>query len=382
MLDIAKLTLREIALPLKEPFESASGRVESRRILLVEIKNQHGTSGWAECVAMAGPDYSPETIDTAWIMIRDWVAPRLMGREFNKPEEVHLLLERHFRGNEMAKGAVEMAVWDLSGQIEGMSLAEVLGGKRDKVPTGIAIGLQESPKALAAKAMAACEEGYQRIKVKIQPGRDIQYIRAVFAELGPDGDVMVDANGAYTHEDFSHIGKLDEFGLLMIEQPLAWDDLRHHAELQSNIRTPICLDESIYSLARTQEMIDLKAAEVVNIKPGRVGGFANAIAIHDLCQENDIPVWCGGMLESGIGRAHNVALATLPNFVIPGDLSPSARYWEEDIVEPEWTMDGEGNVAVPRDKPGMGVTVNLERVESLTVRSETLVAEQQSGPQG
>lgn len=379
MLLIEQMILREIRLPLKEPFRISSGVESERRIFLVQILNPMGTEGWGECVAGAAPNYAPETIDTAWMMVRDWVVPRVMGREFRGPEDVHPLLEHNFRGHNMAKAAVEMAVWEMAARIEGIPLARMLGGMRDKIPTGISLGIQDSPDALARKAEQAAEQGYRKIKIKIQPGKDIQYVRAVYGALGPDAHLMVDANNAYTLEDADHLRKLDEFGLMMIEQPLAWDDIRRHAELQARLRTPICLDESITNADRAEDMIELKAGRIVNIKPGRVGGFLESKAIHDLCEEHDVPVWCGGMLESGVGRAHNVALASLPNFTLPGDVSPSARYWTRDIVEPEWTMDKDGFVSVPLDKPGMGVEVNIERVEKLTVRKEMLKVERKRG---
>lgn len=372
MLNVQNIILREIRLPLVEPFQISSGVEHERRILLVEAHDTHGAFGWGECVAGAGPNYAPETIDTAWIMIRDWVAPRVLGQEIEHPSHVHALLERNFRGHNMAKAAVEMALWDLHAQIEGVSLAEALGGTRDKIATGISLGIQASPEALAKKAAAARAQGYRKIKVKIRPGEDVQYVRAVVGELGDASIVMADANSAYTLEDTAHLQKLDALGLLMIEQPLAWDDLRRHAELQKHLRTPLCLDESITSLDRAEDMIALQSGRIVNIKAGRVGGHTASTAIHDLCAENVIPVWCGGMLESGVGRAHNVALASLPNFTLPGDVSPSARYWAEDIVEPEWTMDSAGFVTVPRDFPGIGVEVNTKRVESLTVRCENV----------
>ncbi|MEX2015772.1 MAG: o-succinylbenzoate synthase [Candidatus Hydrogenedentales bacterium] len=372
MLNVQNIILREIRLPLVEPFQISSGVEHERRILLVEVHDTHGAFGWGECVAGAGPNYAPETIDTAWIMIRDWVAPRVLGKEIEHPSQVHALLERNFRGHNMAKAAVEMALWDLYAQIAGVSLAELLGGTRDVIATGISLGIQDSPETLARKAAAARAEGYRKIKVKIRPGEDVQYVRAVVGELGDTSIVMADANSAYTLDDTEHLQKLDALGLLMIEQPLAWDDLRRHAELQKHLRTPLCLDESITSLDRAEDMIALQSGRIINIKAGRVGGHTASIAIHDLCAANDIPVWCGGMLESGIGRAHNVALASLPNFTLPGDVSPSARYWAEDIVEPEWTMDKEGFVTVPRDFPGIGVEVNTKRVEALTVRCENV----------
>lgn len=374
MLTVTRLTLREIRLPLKEPFRTSTGTVTDRRVLLVQLDEIDGAVGWGECVALAAPDYWPETIDTAWLMIRDWIGPRVLGRTFEGPEDVSAVLAHGIRGHAMARAAVEMAMWELAARIKRVPLATLLGGTREKVAAGIVLGIQESAEALANRARAAVDEGYRRIKLKIKPGVDIQSVRAVFAAVGPNVPLTVDANCAYTLDDASHLAKLDEFGLQLIEQPLAWDDLVRHAELQQQIRTPICLDESITGADRVEDMIRLGSGRIVNLKPGRVGGFSESLAIHALCVEKDVPLWCGGMLETGIGRAHNVALASMPGFTLAGDLSPSARYWLEDIVEPEWTMDDEGFVGVPLGEAGMGVTVRMDRVEGLTVRHETLTA--------
>jgi O-succinylbenzoate synthase len=274
----------------------------------------------------------------------------------------------------MAKAAVEMGCWAVAAQQAGVSLSSILGGTRDRVQTGISLGIQRTPGALADKAMAARVQGYRKIKLKIKPGADVEFVRAVREALGPGTDIMTDANSAYTLDDVRHLEKLDRFDLIMIEQPLGPEDLVRHAALQRRLRTPICLDESITDVERAEDMIALGSGRIINIKPGRVGGFTSSKRIHDLCQANSIPVWCGGMLESGIGRAHNVALASLPNFTLPGDLSPSARYWERDIVRPEWTMDAEGMVPVPRDRPGIGVEVDRDRIDDLTVRSQELSA--------
>jgi o-succinylbenzoate synthase len=265
-----------------------------------------------------------------------------------------------------------MGCWDIAARQQNISLSTLLGGTRDRVATGISIGIQANAEALAKRARAAFDQGYRKIKVKIEPGADIEYVRAVRQELGPSVHMMADANSAYTLADADHLAKLDAFDLIMIEQPLSREDLLRHAALQKRLETPICLDESITSVDRAEDMIALEAGKIINIKPGRVGGFTVSKAIHDVCERNGIPVWCGGMLESGIGRAHNVALASLPNFSLPGDLSPSSRYWERDIVAPEWTMDESGMVHVPRDKPGIGVTVDMDFLDSLTVRREEL----------
>jgi o-succinylbenzoate synthase len=374
MIHIESITLREIALALKEPFQISSGTQSHRRIVLVELRGADGVTGWGECAAGESPHYSPETADTVWLAIREWVAPRVLGRSFGGPEEIHPVLEKNFRGHNMAKAAIEMAAWELAARREGVSLSRKLGGTRDRIRVGISLGIQASPEALVGKARAALERGYRKVKIKIKPGADVDYVRAVREALGPEAPLMADANNAYSLQDVDRLAALDELGLMMIEQPLAWDDILRHADLQKRLKTPICLDESITSVDRAEDMITLSAGRIVNIKPGRVGGFVQSKAIHDLCAAHGIPVWCGGMLESGVGRAHNVALASLPNFTLPGDTSPSERYWEKDVVTPEWTMDREGWMNVPVDRPGMGVEVDLNRVDDLTVRRADLRA--------
>ncbi len=373
MLRMDRIVLREIRLPLKEPFRISSGVVSERRITLLELYGADGgPPGWSECVAGENPNYSSETIDTAWLAIREWVAPRVLGRDFSGPEAVHAALEHDFRGHRMAKAAVEMGAWELAARQQGVPLAKLLGGTRESVSAGISIGIQANPEALASRAIAARDAGYSKVKIKIAPGSDLAFVRAVREALGPDAHIMADANSAYTLADAELFKQIDEYGLIMIEQPLAPDDLVRHAKLQAELRTPLCLDESITSVDRAEDMIALKSARIINIKPGRVGGFTQSKAIHDVCKQNGIPVWCGGMLESGVGRAHNVALASLPNFTLPGDLSPSSRYWERDIVTPEWTMGADGMVAVPLTEPGMGVKVDMDRVDALTVKREEL----------
>jgi O-succinylbenzoate synthase len=295
-----------------------------------------------------------------------------LGRRVESLEEVHQLLNENFRGHLMAKAAVEMGCWALDAGPHQISLAALLGGTRRAIATGISLGIQPSPEALVAKVEEAIAAGYRKVKIKIGPGKDLSYLAAVRAAVGDDPHLMADANSAYTLDDTEHLAKLDLFHLMMIEQPLAWDDQRCHAELQRHLDTPICLDESITGLDSTHDMIALDSGRIVNLKPGRVGGFTSSKGIHDLCAEHAVPLWCGGMLESGIGRAYNVALASLPGFTLPGDLSPSARYWQRDIVTPEWTMNKEGMVQVPWDRPGIGVEVDRDRVEDLTVRVEVL----------
>ncbi len=379
MIRIDRITLREIRLRLREPFRISSGVVDERRILLLEIRDASGITEWSECVAGELPNYSPETIDTAWLAIREWLAPRLLGKSVGVPPDgVYEILDRHVSGHQMAKAALEMGCWGIAARLRQTSLSATIGGERDRVATGISLGIQRDPASLVQRALAAHANGYRKIKVKIQPGADIEFVRAVRDALPKDADLMADANSAYVLEDAGHLAELDAFGLIMIEQPLHRDDLVRHAALQRRLRTPICLDESITDVARCEDMISLGSGKVVNIKPGRVGGFSVARRIHDVCMRNGIPVWCGGMLESGIGRAYNVALASLPNFVLPGDLSPSARYWERDIVTPEWTMDADGMVAVPRNEVGIGITVDRGRVDELTVRREDLIAPSQA----
>lgn len=370
-LQIDSITLREIRLPLVEPFRISSGVTTTRRILLLELVDADGVATWSECVAGDFPNYTPESVDTATLAIREWLAPRVLGRRFETPEAVAAALAEDLRGHEMAQAAIEMGAWALAATKAGQSLSSLLGGTRERIGTGISIGIQSSPEELADKAGKALAEGYRKIKLKIKPGRDLDYLRAVRDRLGSDAPLMADANNAYTLDDVDHLVQLDDLDLVMVEQPLAWDDVARHAELQRRMRTSICLDESITNIARAEDMIRLRSGRIINIKPGRVAGFTASKAIHDLCEANDIPVWCGGMLESGIGRAYNVALASLPNFTIPGDVSPSGRYWARDVVSPEWTMDGDGWVDVP-EGPGLGVEVDRERIEALTVERETL----------
>ena len=373
-LRLVEVTLREIELPLKERFEISSGWMEERRILLLELRDEGGSTAWSECVCGDLPNYSPETVDTAWLALRHWLLPRVLGREIEGPEAAKALLDDGVQGHPMAKAAIEMGLWGLAAEAAGVPLSRLVGGTRSRVPTGISIGLQPSPAALVAKARQAVAQGYRKVKLKIGPSKDIEFVAAVREALGPDTPLAVDANAAYTLEDADHLARLDAFDLIMIEQPLAAGDLVRHAQLQERLATPICLDESVVDPATCEDMLALGSGRIVNIKPGRVGGFRNARAIHDISHRAGVPVWCGGMLESGIGRAYNVALASMPNFELPGDLSPSARYWARDIVTPEWTMGADGFVAVPRDRPGIGVEVDTARVDALTHRSETFTA--------
>jgi O-succinylbenzoate synthase len=368
---VDRIVLREIGLALKEPFRISSGEMFQRRIMLLELHDASGVSVWSECVAGETPNYSSETIDTAWIAVSQFVAPRVLGRTFEHPGRVHAVLDRDVRGHNMAKASVEMGMWALGATLAGEPLARFIGGTRKEIATGISLGIQASPAELIEKARAALDAGYKKVKIKIAPGRDVDWIRAVREALGPDAHLMADANNAYTLDDIDRLVALDDFGLMMIEQPLAHDDIVRHATLQKRLKTPICLDESITGLDQAQDMVALGSGRIVNIKAGRVGGYTPSIAIHDFCQVHGVPVWCGGMLESGIGRAYNVAIASLPNFLLPGDVSPSARYWARDIVSPEWTM-ARGMVTVPLDRPGIGVEVDTDRIAAMTVRTEEL----------
>jgi O-succinylbenzoate synthase len=324
-------------------------------------------------VAGERPNYSPETIDTCRHAIREWLAPLVLRRDFAAAADVWCALDGPVRGHRMAKAALEMPCWALEAERTGRPLAAVLGGTRREIPVGISLGIQASPDQLAEKAVAAHRQGYRRVKLKIMPGADLAWVQAAREAL-PDAVLSVDANAAYRLEDAEHLAELDRFRLAMIEQPLEGEDLRRHAELQRRLATPLCLDESITSAARAEDALALGSARIVNIKPGRVGGHGPARAVHDACARHGAPVWCGGMLESGIGRAHNVALASLENFSLPGDLSPSARYWSRDVVTPEWTMSPDGLVRVPLDRPGLGVNVDRNRLDDLTVRVEELDA--------
>ena len=369
---IAQIVLVEVCLPLKEPFTTAHGTVADRRIVLLELGGGDGCYAWSECVALAEPSYVPDTVDTSWLAIRDWIAPRVLGQGFDDFGDLHQALAAGVRGHLMAKAAVEMGIWGLESVRRGVSLSRLLGGTRRTVATGIALGLQTDLETLIRHAHQAVAEGYQRLKLKIQPGADLEPLTALRSVLGNEVSITADANSAYTLNDISHLSRLDTLGLEMIEQPLAWDDLVRHAELQKQLTTPICLDESITGLDRTEDMLALGSGRIVNLKPGRVGGLVESRAIHDFCRSRGVPLWCGGMLESGVGRAYNVALASLPGFTLPGDLSPSARYWQRDLVSPAWTMDEHGEVTVPLLAPGLGVEVDRDFVEDLTVRRKVL----------
>lgn len=360
---IERAELVELPLRLREYFEISSGGRQDRRILLLTLHGE-GEVGWGECVAAEDPAYSAETTDTAWHILTDFVLPAVVGREAEGPEDV-LSPVAWIRGHRMAKAAVEMAAWDLAARMDGVSLSEKLGGVRDSVPVGVSVGLQKSDELLHEKVAGYLEDGYARVKIKIKPGRDVEMLHGLRTRF-PDTDFMADANSAYRLTDAPRLGELDALDLTMIEQPLAYDDFLEHARLQERLETPVCLDESVKSPEGAALALELGSCRIINIKPGRVGGHASSRKIHDLMSARGLPVWCGGMLESGIGRAHNVALASLEGFTLPGDISASRRYWERDIVTPEFEVE-DGRMKVPTG-PGIGVEPDVERIEALTVR--------------
>jgi o-succinylbenzoate synthase len=365
---IREITLRELRMKLVAPFETSTVRTAERRIVLVEA-DVDGVTAWGECVAGETPAYSPETTETAWHILRDHLWPLMQGKEFSGAAKIWEMLEP-VRGHNMAKGALESAVWDAEAKKKGVPLAMLLGGVRDEIASGVSIGIKDSLDELAAAVKKELAAGYQRIKVKIKPGKDLEQVKRLRQDF-PGIKLMVDANSAYRASDWPLLKQLDGYHLMMIEQPFGWDDLYGHVELQKKLQTPICLDECIHTLEQAQAAIALGACKIINIKMGRVGGYTVAKQIHDLCLANAIPVWCGGMLESGIGRAHNIALSTLPNFILPGDVTASRRYWHEDIIEPEVTVSAQGTIRVPT-APGIGFTPRMDRIEQFTVRKERL----------
>jgi o-succinylbenzoate synthase len=369
-LQLDRVELREIELPLKAPFETSFGRVTGRRILLVKVSGRGGTTGYGECVAGDTPFYNHETIDTAWLMTTKHIVPLLEAKRITRAAQVRDALAP-IRENRMAKAGVEAALWDLEARQAEQPLWRYIGGTRTDIASGVSIGLQDSTAALLEKVSEALECGYRRIKLKIKPGKDVDLVEAVRGRF-PDITLSVDANAAYSLATDSPVfARLDEFGLLMIEQPLAPGDLVDHARLQRRIRTAICLDESILSLAHARHAHELGACRIINIKLGRVGGYSEAKEIQAFAHAHGMPVWCGGMLEAGIGRAHNIALSTLPGFTLPGDVAASARYWQEDIIEPPVTVSRTGTITAPLGY-GIGFEVNEARVEALTVRRETV----------
>jgi o-succinylbenzoate synthase len=367
-MNVDAVTLRELQIPLKHFFETSFGRVTHRRVLLVTVASD-GVEGWAECVAAEGPFFSYEWIETAWSTIREFLAPALLGAKLESARASGALMAR-VRGHNMAKAALENALWDAEAKQNQQPLWMLLCGTRSEVACGVSIGIQNSHDQLLDKIEADLSAGYQRVKVKVKPGWDIDVLQKI-RDRWPDIVLSCDANSAYTPADLEHLRKFEQFNLLMIEQPLWHDDICSHAELQRAMQTSICLDESIRHSRDAGMALELGACRIINIKVGRVGGFTEAIAVHNTCQKHAVPVWCGGMLETGIGRAHNVALSTLPNFSLPGDVSASKRYWSEDIIEPEIEVSSRGTIA-GSNEAGLGYEIKKDLVERLTVRKETL----------
>lgn len=360
------IELRHVKMKLASPFKTSMGTDFFVEHIIIKVESG-GITGWGECVAEGNPFYSYETVQTSWHILKDFIIPNVVGEKISNIEDA-INRWNNIRGHRMAKAGLEAALWDLFAKRKNLSLSKLIGGVRNKIDVGVSIGIQKSEKDLLKKVEGYVKEGYKRIKIKIEPGYDItpiKFLRKYF----PDILLQVDANSAYSLKDINKIKKLDEFNLLLIEQPLGYEDIYQHSKLQRVLKTPICLDESIHSLDDTIAALELDACRVINIKPGRVGGFSESIKIHNYCNKKKIPVWCGGMLETGIGRAGNIALASLKNFTLPGDISASKRYFEQDIVEPEFTINKDGTMKVPEGE-GIGVEVNKKLLEKFTVSKE------------
>jgi len=366
---IQSIELREIRLPLIHFFETSFGRTTERRILLVRLTDASGVEGWGECTAGEGPFYSDEWTETAWTTLREFLGPMVLGKHIESAADAFSLMKA-VRGHRMAKATIETTCWDLEAKSAGVPLWRHLGGTRTEISSGVSIGIQGTPEILLEKIRREVEAGYQRIKIKIKPGWDLSIVERVRKEF-PDIRLMGDANSAYKLSDVPLFQQLDQFNLMMLEQPLAHNDIFDHATLQRQIQTPVCLDESIHSAEDATHAISLGSCKIINVKLGRVGGHAEAKRIERVARDNEIPIWCGGMLESGIGRAHNIAMSTLAGFTLPGDVSASTRYWEEDIIEPPVIVSERGGIKAP-ESPGIGFSVNLPRIETLTVRKETI----------
>ena len=365
---VEAITLREIRMPLVHFFETSFGRTTERRILLLTVHGE-GLEGWGECTAGEHPFYNEESIDTAWYVTKGYFAPMLLGKKLERGADVPALIAQ-VRGHRMARAAVENAVWDAEAIAKKIPLWRLVGGTQTEIDCGVSIGIQDTPEQLLEKIAVELAAGYQRIKVKVKPGWDIDILRRI-RQKWPAITLSCDANSAYSLRDVDHLKRFDDFNLLMIEQPLWNDDIAGHAVLQRALQTSLCLDESILHARDAAAAIEAGACRIVNIKLGRIGGFSEAIATQAVCGKAHIPNWCGGMLESGLGRAHNIAMSTLANFKLPGDVSASKRYWKEDIIEPEVTVSPKGTIRVP-DTPGRGFALREDLIEKLTVRKETL----------
>ena len=363
---IDRIEMRHVKLVLIAPFVTSMGVEYDEEHIIVRV-DAEGVTGWGESVAEGTPFYSYETVQTAWHILRDFLIPSVLGKDIASIDDA-IALGARVRGHRMAKAGLEAALWDAFAKAEGKSLSTLLGGTRKRIDVGVSIGIQPSPAELVRKVDGYLGEGYRRIKIKIAPVSDLALVEAI-RRKHPTVPLQVDANSAYELSDIGIFRAMDPYGLLLIEQPLSCDDIYDHSKLQAELKTPICLDESIHSLADARAALELKSCRVINIKPGRVGGFTESKKIHDLCASMNIPVWHGGMLESGIGRAGNVALASLPNFTLPGDISASKRYYKEDIVDPAFEVAADGTMAVPTG-PGSGVNVVVDRLDRVTVRRE------------
>ncbi len=363
---VESITLRKLMMRLKAPFETSFGVTYDRPLLLVELQAD-GATGWSEVTAGEAPTFNSECVDTAWPIIREYLVPVVLGKSFAHAADTPAVFA-HIRGHEMARAGIENALWDIEAQQAGMPLWKLLGGTQPEISCGVSLGLQASPEKLLEKVASEVGAGYQRIKIKIKPGKDLQYISAV-RKAYPGIRLSVDANSAYTLDDIAHLRTFDEYYLLMMEQPLWWDDIYAHSKLQKQIKTVLCLDESIPHLRNAQTAIELGACGIINIKLGRVGGHSSAREIQAYCLTKSVPVWCGGMLECGIGRAHNIAVSTLPGYTLPGDVSASARYWVEDVIEPEVTVTPQGTIRVPQS-PGLGYAIRYDLIERLTVEKQ------------
>jgi len=360
---IEKVVIRKMKMDLKFPFQTSFGTEQERLFLITEIHSGNHV-GYGECVVNANPYYSEETVSTAFSIIKEFLLPLILGKVLQHPDEANEMF-KHIRRNNMAKSTIENALWDLYAKTQNKPLAEVIGGQKSEIAVGVSIGIQETKEDLVIKVKELLDKGYQKIKLKIKPEKDIDYLRNI-REIFGDIPIMADANSAYTLEDIELFKEIDKLNLIMIEQPLSHDDIIDHAILQKDINTPICLDESIHSVEDARKAIKMGSCKIINIKIGRVGGISEAIKIHNLCVEHNIPVWCGGMLESGIGRAFNIAITSLPNFTIPGDTAPSSNYWERDIIIPEVTMDAKGYIQIPTS-PGIGFEIDQEALDLFTL---------------
>lgn len=360
---IDSIILHHISMPLVSPFETSFGRETVRECILVEIKSE-GLTGYGECVATRDPGYNYETTGTAWHILKDFIVPLLLGKDVKDAADFQACVSG-IRGHYLAKAGVEMALWDLLGKRAGKSLRELLGGVRDKVEVGVSIGIQESAQGLVRSAADYVKQGYARVKIKIKPGRDVEDASAVRKEF-PNLRLQVDANSAYSLDDAKILKPLDKLNLLLIEQPLYEDDIWDHHKLQEQFETPICLDESIVSPRHARYAIEMNACRVINIKAGRLGGLSQGVMVHDLCRENSMPVWCGGMLETGVGRASNLALAALPNFILPGDISASDRYYARDITNERFVLNSDSTIDVPRGA-GLGVTIDEDALKRFSL---------------